>query len=530
MSNYLLTNANVYTVNPRQPRAEAIAIANDRIVAVGRAADLDGIQLPDLQRVDMRGAFVTPGLIDAHLHLQYTGFAMRSVDLDLVPSLDEALARVRARAAQTPKGDWIEGWGWLQSIWTPSDLPTRQQLDAATPDHPVALRAKSGHALWANSLALRLAGVDRNTPDPSGGQIVRDASGDPTGVFLETAENLIHAVIPKATAEQQEQAVIDAMRAMNKAGLTSAHCMDGDGGINSFKTYQRVLASGQASLRVVKMLPVQALDEIVDAGLRSGFGGPWLRIGNVKIFTDGALGPKTAWMAAPYQGEAHNHGLPIYDPELLVEFTRKAHRAGLAVVVHAIGDRANHEMLNAIEISRKAQPVGGLRDRIEHAQVLLPGDIARFAGLDVIASMQPIHATSDMHMVDANWGTDRATRAYAWRTLWDSGARLAFGSDAPVERFDPLAGIYAAVTRRRADGTHAPDGWHTQECVTIDEALYGYTLGAAYAGYSETELGSIEPGKLADLTVLARDLTAIPASEILNTQVERVMVGGEWKQ
>jgi hypothetical protein len=530
MPNYLLINANVYTVNPRQPRAEAIAIANDRIVAVGRAADLERIQLPDLQRVDMGGAFVTPGLIDAHLHLQYTGFAMRSVDLDLVPSLDEALARVRARAATTPKGEWIEGWGWLQSIWENTDLPTRQQLDAAAPDHPVALRAKSGHALWANTRALKLAGVDRNTPDPSGGQIVRDASGEPTGVFLETAENLIHVAIPKATTAQQDQAVIDAMRAMNKAGLTGAHCMDGDGGINSFRTYQRVLASGQASLRVVKMLPVQALDEVVDAGLRSGFGGPWLRIGNIKIFTDGALGPKTAWMAAPYQGEPSNHGMSIYEPEQLVEFTRTAHGAGLAVVVHAIGDRANHEMLNAIEISRREHARGMLRDRIEHAQVLLPGDIARFAGLDVIASMQPIHATSDMHMVDSNWGADRARRAYAWRTLWDSGARLAFGSDAPVESFDPLIGIHAAVTRRRANGTHAPDGWHTQECVTIDEALYGYTLGAAYAGYSETELGSIEPGKLADLTVLSQDLTAITPAQILETKVQRVMVGGEWRQ
>jgi hypothetical protein len=529
MSNWLLTNANVYTVNPRQPRADSIAIANNRIVAVGRASELDGIRLPELQRVDMKGAFVLPGLIDAHLHLQHTGFAATDVSLDGVDSLAESLRRVSERVAITPKGEWIKGWGWLQSLWDPPVFPTRQQLDAISPDHPIALHAKSGHALWANSLALTLAGVDRDTPDTSGGQIERDAIGDPTGIFLETAEELVMRAIPKKTHAQQDKAVADVMRAMNKAGLTSVHCMDGDGGINSFKTYQRVLESGQATLRIVKMLPVQDLDGLVDSGLRSGFGGPWLRIGNVKIFTDGALGPRTAWMAAGYEGEPANHGLPIYDPELLVEFTRKAHGAGLGVVVHAIGDRANHEMLNAIEISRRETLNGRFRDRIEHAQVLLPGDVSRFAQLNVIASMQPIHCTSDMHMVDANWGASRAPNAYAWRTLWDSGARLAFGSDAPVETFDPLTGIYAAVTRRRANGSHAPSGWQTQEAVTIDETLYAYTLGAAYAGYNDHELGSIEPGKLADLTVLSQDLTAIPAEQILSTTVLRVMVDGEWR-
>lgn len=531
--NLLLTNANVYTVNPRQPRATAIAIANDRIVAVGNDAEIGSISLPGAQRVDMNGAFVLPGLIDAHLHLQYTGFAMENVDLDEVPSVAEAIRRVRERAAITPKGQWIRGWGWQQAVWSPPDFPTAHDLDAATADHPVALSAKSGHAGWVNSVALRMAGITASTPNPPGGEIVRDAQGQPTGVLLEDAMSLVFGIIPPPTSTQADNAVANAMRAMNKAGLTGVHCMDGAGGIETFKTYQRVRESGRNTLRVVKMLPVQSLDHIVDSGVRSGFGDAWLRIGNVKIFTDGALGPKTAWMLQPYENEPNNRGISIYDPEQLVEFTVKAHSAGLGVVVHAIGDRANHEMLNAIEADKQTRSSGGVspthwRDRIEHAQVLHPEDIARFATLNVIASVQPIHATQDMRMADANWGKARSAYAYAFRSLWNNGARLAFGSDAPVETFDPLVGIHAAVTRKRRDGGHAPEGWNPQECVTIDEAIYAYTLGAAYAGYGEHELGSIEAGKLADLTVLDRDLTTLPPDEITSAKVQRVMVGGEW--
>ncbi len=529
--NLILTNAHIYTVNPRQPRATALAIANDKIVAVGSDAEISGISLPNAQRIDMRGAFVTPGLSDAHLHLQYTGFAMLQVDLDEVPSIDEAIRRVRQRAATTLKGEWIRGWGWQQSVWSPPNFPTARMLDAATADHPVALNAKSGHAAWVNSAALKIAGITADTPNPSSGEIVRDEHGQPTGVLLETAENLVFSHIPPPTHAQADDAVAAVMRAMNKAGLTSVHCMDGAGGIETFKTYQRVRESGRASLRVVKMLPVQSLDQIVSSGVHSGFGDAWLRIGNIKIFTDGALGPRTAWMVQPYINEPGNRGISIYDPEQLVEFTQKAHAAGLGIVTHAIGDRANHEILNAIEVDARVRSPNAptfYRDRIEHAQVLLPEDIARFGRLNVIASVQPIHATQDMRMVDTNWGVQRAPYAYAFRSLWDSGARLAFGSDAPVESFDPLLGIFAAVTRKRKDGGHAPTGWHPEQAVTIDEAIYAYTLGAAYAGYSEHELGSIEPGKLADLTVLDRDLTALAPDELLSARVERVMVGGNW--
>ncbi|BCX04851.1 MAG: amidohydrolase [Candidatus Roseilinea sp.] len=529
--NLLLTNARVYTVNPRQPRASAIAIAGNRILAVGSDEDIEAIRLPDMQRLNMHGAFVLPGLIDAHLHLEHTGFAMQRVNVDEVPSVEEAVRRVRDRAARTPPGEWIEGWGWQQAIWG-GRFPTSAQLDAATQAHPVALRAKSGHALWANSLALRIAGVTRETPDPAGGEIVRDAQGEPTGVLLESAMALVARVIPPPTPQQEEEATLLAMRAMNAAGLTGVHCMDGAGGIGTFNTYQRLREQGRSTLRICKQLPVEDLDAIIGAGLRSGFGDAWLRIGGIKIFADGALGPRTAWMIAPYEGEPGNYGIALYDSEQLVELVTKAHAHGLSATTHAIGDRANRAVLDAYarvtQDDRPPSPIRRpLRDRIEHAQVLHPDDVARFGRLGVIASVQPIHATQDMFMVDRYWGR-RGRYAYAFRDLLNGGARLALGSDSPVETFDPLVGIHAAVTRRRRDGT-PEGGWYPDQRLTIEEAIYGYTMGAAYAGYSEHELGSIEPGKLADLTVLSHDLTAIPPEDILNVKVERVMVDGKFR-
>lgn len=548
--NLLLTHARVYTVNPRQPRASAIAIAGNRILAVGNDDEIEAIRLPNMQRLDMQGAFVLPGLVDAHVHLEHTGFALQRVNVDEVPSADEAVHRVRNRAAQTPAGEWIQGWGWQQAIWGGA-FPTATQLDAATPAHPVALRAKSGHALWVNSAALHLAGITRQTPNPPGGEIVRDAQGEPTGVLLENAMALVARVIPPPTPAQEEEATLLAMRAMNAAGLTGVHCMDGAGGIGTFNTYQRLRAQGRSTLRICKQLPVEDLNAIISAGLRSGFGDAWLRIGGIKIFADGALGPRTAWMIEPYEGEPENCGIALYAPEQLVAFVTKAHAHGLSVTTHAIGDRANRAVLDAYALAmqdagrmthdarrmmhddrplssviRSSSVTRPLRDRIEHAQVLHPDDIARFGQLGIIASVQPIHATQDMFMVDRSWGR-RGRYAYAFRDLLNGGARLALGSDSPVETFDPLAGIHAAVTRQRRDGTPA-GGWYPDQRLTVEEAIYGYTLGAAYAGYSEHELGSIEPGKLADLTVLSHDLTAIPPEDILNVKVERVMVDGEW--
>lgn len=527
--NILITNARIYTVNPAQPWASAIAIANDRIIAVGADHELADIHLPHMQRADMGGAFIMPGMMDAHLHLQWTGLAMRQVDVFEAPSVRAAVERVRARAASTPRGEWIQGGGWMQSLWENEAFATAADLDAATREHPVALSAKSGHALWVNSLALQLAGITSATPDPEGGQFVRDASGNPTGTLLENAMDAVYRVIPPPSLEAQDAATIAVMRAMNQRGLTGAHCMDGDAAATSFKTYQRLRLQDKLTLRIVKQLPAAELDSTVKAGIHSGLGDCWLRIGGVKIFADGALGPRTAAMLEPYEGDPANTGISTIEREELVEMVLKANANRLAVVVHAIGDRANHDVLDAIEISKRENGAvsAPLRNRIEHAQVLHPADVQRFAQLGVIASMQPIHATQDMLMADSHWGK-RSAYAYAFRALRDAGARLAFGSDSPVETFDPLVGIHAAVTRRRADGTPGPDGWYPEQRLSIAETIEGFTLGAAYAGGMDHEIGSLEAGKLADLAVLSRNLLDTPPDELLDAKVERVMLNGAW--
>ncbi len=528
--NILLTNAKIYTSNPKQPRASAIAIANDRIVAVGSDSDVANISLPNLQRVNMNGAFVTPGLIDAHLHLEKAGFAMQNVDVFELPTKAETLARVRERAAVTPKGEWIRGWGFLHTMWGNTDFPTAQELDAATSDHPVVLTAKSGHGIWANSMALKVCGITRNTEAPFGGEIVHDANGEPSGTFLETATDLIYDRIPEPSFAQKEQAVIDVMHAMNKKGLTGVHCMDGKGGIDTFNTYQRVRQRGAQTLRVVKNLPAEDLDAIVAAGIRNGFGDVWLKVGGIKFFSDGALGQRTAAMLEPYLNDGDNRGIVTYEQEALIEAYAKCFSNGLSCITHCIGDRANRNVLDAIEIASKEAKMYGapLRNRIEHAQHLHPDDIARFAQLNVIASVQPIHATQDMFMTDKQLGEKRAQSTYAFRSLINAGAKLALGSDSPVETFDPMVGIHAALTRRRADGTPGANGWHGEQRLTIDEALYGYTIGAAYAGGCEQDIGSLEVGKLADLTVLDHDLTQMPADDILKVKATRVMVNGVW--
>jgi len=527
--NLLLYNATVYTVNPAQPRATAIAVANDRIVAVGSDAEIDAVRLPNAQRVNLAGAFVMPGMIDAHLHLQWTGLGMQSVNVFEAPSVQAAVAHVRERAQRTPPGKWITGEGWTQDVWDPPRFPTAADLDAATTAHPVMLSAKSGHAAWVNSVALRLCGITADTGDPAGGQIVRDAAGQPTGTLLENAMELVARHIPQPTPEEEEAATTEAMRAMNLAGLTGAHCMDGgEASLRSFNTYQRLREQGRMTLRVVKQLGVEALDTVLRAGIRSGFGDAWLRIGGVKIFADGALGPHTAAMIEPYENEPANYGISTFDREELAETVTRCNQRGLAAVIHAIGDRANHDALDAFEVAL-AQTGGSprLRNRIEHAQIVHPDDIARFAQLGVIASMQPIHAIGDMRMADAFWGR-RSRTAYAWRALADTGARLAFGSDSPVETFDPLVGLHAAVTRRRPDGYPGPDGWYPEQRLSIEAAIEAYTIGAAYAGGMEREIGSIEPGKLADLIVLSRDVTRCESDALLDTTVERVLLNGEW--
>ncbi len=521
----VLTNGNIYTMDNRTPRAQAIAIAGERILALGDNAEMRSLLGPSGRVIDLAGRTVTPGLIDAHLHFLSYGLSLQRIDLMGVPSLPAALARVAQSAATTPAGQWLSGRGWDQSLWPGQSFPSRSDLDGVTTRHPVLLRRKCGHAAWANSLALQLAGVDAETPDPEGGAIDRDpATGEPTGILKETAINLVDRVIAKPDDQQAVAAVRVAMRTVHAMGVTGVHNMED---AQALRAFQVLREAGELKLRVLQQIPEVDLDAAIRLGLRSGFGDDWIRIGAVKIFSDGSLGARTALMVEPYEGEPDNYGIAVASAEHLRVQVERAARAGIAVHIHAIGDQANRNVLDAIAATRQAGIGLHLRHRIEHAQTLHPHDLPRFAQLGVIASMQPIHCTQDMMIADAHWGA-RCRLAYAWSTLLSSGAVLAFGSDAPVETPDVMQGVYAAVTRRRADGAPGPEGWYPEECVNVQEAVFAYTMGAAYSAGEEAAKGSLTPGKVADLTVLSQDIFTLPADAILETAVMATMVGGEF--
>lgn len=519
----ILYNGRLSTMDHRQPHASAIAIAGDRILAVGDDS-LRHLADAATQVVDLGGRTVTPGFIDAHLHFLAYGLSLREIDLMNAPSLDVALERVAARAAATPPGQWLTGRGWDQVLWPEPRFPTATQLDAVTPHHPAFLRRKCGHAGWANSRALQLAGITRDTPDPDGGAIQRDpVTGEPTGILLERAMELVANLQAIPTDAAALDAVRVAQAEVHRLGITSIHNMEGAPALRAFQELRR---RGEWKLRVLQQIPEVDLDAAIQLGIQSGYGDAWIRFGAVKIFADGSLGARSALMIEPYEGEPENCGIAVSTPEHLQRQVMKAAQAGLAVHIHAIGDQANRNVLDAIAATRRAGVGLHLRHRIEHAQVLHPTDVARFAELQVIASMQPIHCTQDIVLADRHWGA-RSRLAYAWSSLLSSGAVLAFGSDAPVETPDVRQGLYAAVTRRRADGYPGPEGWIPEECVRLEEALYAYTLGAAYAGGEEAIKGSLTPGKLADLTVFDADIFTVAPEKILTTPIVATVVGGE---
>ena len=516
-------------MEPHAPEASAVAIRDGRFLHVGdetgaRSA-LAGTGL--VQEVDLGGRCALPGLTDSHLHFMWYAQSLEGVDAETA-TLSEALARVRTRAAELKPGTWITGSGWNHNVWGTGGLPDRLSLDEAAPRNPVMLEAKSGHALWVNSLALQKAGIRLDTADPEGGKIVHDGTGVPSGILLENAMWLVQAVIPRPSAGELARMMRRAQTEAHRRGLTGIHDFDR---VLAFGALQELRAAGELSLRVVKGIPHEMLSQAIALGIRTGFGDDMLRLGAVKMFADGALGPQTAWMIAPYEG-SWSTGIPTLGEEQLFEDILRANAAGLACAVHAIGDAACHVVLNAYGRAAarrgpESESGSAIRNRIEHAQLLHPDDLPRFARLSVIASMQPLHATSDMLIAERHWGS-RCETAYAWKALLDNGARLAFGSDCPVEVPDPLAGIHAAVTRRRADGSPGPEGWRPAQRLSVEQALHGYTRGAAYAAGREAELGSIAPGKLADLTILEKDIFVIPAEEIHRAAVGATMVGGEF--
>lgn len=518
----ILHNARIHTLDGTRPTASAIAIDHGLIVDIGGEELLRIHDRGDRQ--DLRGRTILPGLIDAHLHLKAYALALHKIDCETT-TLEECLERVREKAAHTPDGQWILGHGWNQNPW--GGWPSVADLDAAAPGHLVYLTAKSLHASWANSAALKLAGIGPKTPDPRDGQIQRDAHGMPTGILLETASEIVSRLIPEPEMGALADAIDAAQRKLWEFGLTGVHDFDRRA---CFMALQQLHAEDRLKLRVVKNIPVELLEQAHDLGLRTGFGDDRLRIGSVKAFMDGALGPRTAAMFQPYDGEPENRGILNHDAEQLFELGRMAADVGLGMAVHAIGDRANHEVLEAYEHLRSYEAekrLLHLRHRVEHVQLLHPDDASRLAHLDVVASMQPIHATSDMHMADTYWGP-RASLAYAWRTQIDFGAHLAFGSDAPVESPNPFLGIHAAVTRRRADGSPGPLGWHPEQRLDVPQAVKGFTSGAAYAAGAEKRQGTLAPGYLADLIVLEQDPFAVDPDELKSMRSSATMIGGEW--
>jgi len=521
----VLYNCDIHTMDAGVPRAQAIAIAGNCVLAVGSDAEMRALLAPKGEALDLGGRTVVPGFTDAHVHFMSYGLSLREIDLAGVPTLEEALARVAARAAETPAGQWLTGRGWDHSLWEGGAFPTRQHLDSVAPEHPVWLRRKCGHAGWANSRALELAGITGETPDPPGGAIDRHpATGQPTGILKEQAMDLMSRLFDDPVLSEATDAIKAATANAHKQGLVGVHTMEGSA---AFRGFQQLRAAGELELRVLMQIPEENLDAAIQAGLRSGFGDERLRIGGVKLFADGALGAHTAYMLEPFDDDSDDYGIAVSTAEHLTEAVGKASRAGIAAFVHAIGDRANHEVLDAIEASRQAGDGFGLRHRIEHTQILHPNDIPRLAKLGVIASMQPIHATQDMLLADALWG-ERSMGAYAWRSLLESGAALAFGSDSPVEDLNVMKGIHAAVTRRRADGSPGPDGWYPEQRLTVAEAVYAYTAGAAYASGEEATKGTLSPGKLADLVVLSQGIFAVDPMAILETEVLATMFDGQF--
>jgi hypothetical protein len=525
----IITNAKIYTMDPARPIASGLAIRDRKFLAVGDATELAGVDGPQTRVIDLGGQSILPGLCDSHIHFSGYALSLRQIDLFEVPTLAEFKRRLAERAKTTPPGQWLQGRGWSQGLWLERRFPTRHDLDEVTPHHPVLLPDKSGHAAIANSLALARAGLNEHTPNPPGGELVRDASGQLTGLLFEgPAIDLVYNVIEPPGEAELDEAILQAQAVVHRMGLTAIQDLDGR---QSFGAFQRLRAQGKLRLRAVSHVAMEELEHALGVGLRAGLGDEWLRSGGLKLFADGALGPRTAAMLAPYENEPNNYGIVVVDKEDMVEMAGRASAAGLPTSVHAIGDRANHDVLDVFEEIRRqeaarGQPRPTRRHRIEHVQVLHPDDLPRLAALDVIASVQPIHATQDMRLVEAHWGK-RGRLSYAFRSLLESGARLAFGSDAPVESPNPFIGIHAAVTRRRADGSPGVEGWYPEQRLTVAEAVAGYTTGAAYAESRENEMGSISPGKYADFIVPDRDIFTCDPIEIKDTAVLMTVIGGE---
>jgi predicted amidohydrolase YtcJ len=524
----LVDNVNGYTLDShgKLQHFQALLVDQGKVVATGSHAELAS-RAGDAKVIDGHGKTLLPGLIDAHGHVLELGYARNNVDLAGTKSLDEALAKVKVYAAAHPEAKWILGSGWNQEIWKLGRFPTAKELDTAVADRPVWLSRVDGHAGWANSAAIKLAGVDKASKDPSGGRIERDAGGNPTGVFVDGATALIDAKVPPPTPQQKAAALDTALAEMASVGLTGV----GDAGIDlaNYRLYRQYADQHKLTARIYAMIRGTGddFDTISKDGPLIGYGNDFLTVRAVKLFADGALGSRGAAMLAPYSDDPHNRGLLFLKPAELTADIGKALGKGYQVAIHAIGDHANREVLDSYAAAYKTHPDGiARRNRVEHAQIVSLKDIPRFVPLQLIASMQPTHATSDMNMAEDRIGHERIKGAYAWQRFLKQGTIVAGGSDFPVESPNPFYGLYSAITREDHAG-QPPGGWYPDQDMTPAEALRAFTLDAAYAEHAEKTLGTLEPGKWADFILIDHDIFKDPASKIWNTKVLQTWVGGK---
>lgn len=529
MPNLILFNGKLHTQDKKYPNASAIALRDGRILAVGGDDEIRALAGAETEEIDLQGKRVLPGLTDSHIHFYEWSLLLQGIMLEDAGSLAEVQARVRDAAARQEVGTWIIGQGWNEDSWDDPRTPSKADLDEIALDHPVILWRKDLHLAWVNSVALDLAQIDADTPNPEMGVIQHDEFGNPNGLLNELAINLVREIMPIVSDAEIDKAMTQTMTRLHRLGITGVHdfrIMGGEDGQPALRAWQRLRDADALKLRAWVMIPGESLDHAATLGLRSGLGDDFLRIGGIKLFADGATGPRTAWMLEPF--EDSGTGMPLTPMSVMAEKIAKAEKAGITTAIHAIGDRAIRELLDVYtEVlggdinERDARP----KHRIEHVQHSHPDDLARLAPLGLVASVQPLHLTEDMDMVDKACG-ERARWSYAFRDLLDVGTTLAFGSDCPVVSPNPFLGIQAAVTRQRDDGTPA-EGWYPSQRLTVEESVFAYTMGAAIAAGTENMQGSLSPGKLADLIVLEDDIFEIPPLEIGKTRVKMTVFAGE---
>ena len=523
----LYLHGRIYTSDPQHPWAAAMAVRDGKIICVGSIAQVMsecGVSEAHPETVQLHEQFLMPGFNDAHMHLGSAGQGMLSVRLYGAASIEELKKRLAAGVAAHKPGEWITGAGWDHTLWPEKQFPNKWMLDDVSPKNPVLLTHVSGHVAVANSLALKLAGLDAKSQNPSGGELEHNSAGELTGMLKEdSAMELVRARIPDPTAEQRRHGILLVLADLAKNGVTSAQ---DNSEWEDFLVYKQLKDEGKLTARITEWLHfVEPLRDLENKRAQGGTTDPWLKTGALKFVTDGALGSRTAAMLEPYSDDPKATGILIMDPDKLKAMAIERDKAGFQLNFHAIGDRANRVALDVFEAVAKANGRRDRRDRIEHAQVVAADDLPRFAKLNVIASMQPSHQTTDMRWAESRVGPERIKGAYAWATLEKSGARLAFGTDYPIEVVSPFRGLYACVTRQLPDGTPA-GGWQPQEKISLEDCIRAYTTGSAYAEFEEGKKGELKAGEYADFLILSKDLTKIPPSDYTKIEVLQTVVAG----